>query len=108
MTMVTLPMALLSIGGALTFKGVKQHLPVSLLAAFFKLMLLPVLGYLAYSLFGVDGLPFRVGMIFFAMPASTAIYVLSSQLNSDTELASSAIVVSTLLSFFSLSVVLVL
>jgi predicted permease len=47
-------------------------------------------------------------MIFFTLPASTAIYVLSSQLNSDTELASSSIVISTLLSFFPLSVALLL
>jgi hypothetical protein len=49
-----------------------------------------------------------VGLIFFALPASTAIYVLSSQMNSDTDLASSAIVLSTLLSFFSLSYILLL
>jgi uncharacterized membrane protein YvlD (DUF360 family) len=47
-------------------------------------------------------------LIFFTLPASTAIYVLSAQLNSDTELASAAILVSTVLSFISLSVVLVM
>lgn len=108
LSMVTLPMALLSIGGALTFGGMKKHLPAAALAAFLKLLVLPVLAYLAYSLFSVEGLSFKVGMIFFTLPASTAIYVLSSQLNSDTELASSAIVLSTLLSFFSLSVALLL
>ena len=45
-------------------------------------------------------------MLFFTLPASPATIVLSSQLNSDTEFASAAIVLSTLLSFFSLSVVL--
>ena len=47
-------------------------------------------------------------MIFFALPTSTAIYVLSSQMHSDTELASSAILVSTLLSFPVLMIVLLL
>jgi predicted permease len=56
--------------------------------------------------FGVTGEALKVGMIFFALPASTAIYVLSSQLYSDTELASASIVTSTVLSFFSLSAVL--
>jgi hypothetical protein len=56
----------------------------------------------------VTGVPFKVGLLFFALPASTAIYVLSSQMHSDTELASSAIVLSTLLSFLSLSVILLL
>ena len=107
-SMVALPLALISIGGSLSFAGVKGNLGVSLLAATLKLLILPVIGYFFYSLFGVTGIPFKVGMIFLTLPASTAIYVLSSQMNSDTELASSAIVISTLLSFFSLSLVLLL
>lgn len=108
LSMVTLPMALISIGGSLSFAGVQRHLINSLVAAFLKLMLLPCAAYVAYTLAAVDGLAFKVGMIFFCLPASTAIYVLSSQLNSDTELASSSIVLSTLLSFIPLSIVLVL
>lgn len=108
MSMVTLPLALLSIGGSLTFKGVQKYLSKSLLASALKLLVLPLIGYGAYSIFGVSGIGFKVGMIFFCLPASTAIYVLSSQMNSDTELASSAIVVSTLLSFFPLSLALLL
>ena len=108
MSMVTLPLALLSIGGALTFKGMFRNINLSLIAALCKLLILPLSGYLIYRLTGVEGIPFRVGMIFLCLPTSTALYVLSSQLNSDTELASSTIVVSTILSFFSLSVALVL
>jgi len=108
MSMVTLPLALLSIGGALTFKGMSKNLNLSLLAAVCKLVFLPVAGYLMYRFVGVEGTAFKVGMIFFCLPASTALYVLSSQLNSDTELASSAIVVSTILSFVTLSIALVL
>lgn len=107
-SMVTLPLALISIGGSLTFAGVKGNLGLSFFAASLKLILLPGIGWLFFYLFDVTGFPFKVGMIFFALPASTAIYVLSSQLNSDTDLASSAIVLSTLLSFFSLSIILLL
>ncbi len=108
LSMVTLPMALISIGGSLTFAGVRRHISQSFVAAFLKLMLFPCAGYAAYSLAGIDGIAFKVGMIFFSLPTSTAIYVLSSQLNSDTELASSAIVLSTLLSFLPLSIVLMM
>lgn len=108
MSMVTLPMALISIGGSLTFSGVRKYLANSFLAAFLKLLILPVMGYAAYSCTGVDGVEFKVGMIFFCLPASTAIYVLSSQMNSDTELASSAIVLSTVMSAASLTVALLL
>lgn len=107
-SMVSLPLALLSIGGSLTFAGVKGNLAPAMLAAGLKLVALPLFGLAFYSLFQVTGLPFKVGMIFLALPASTAIYVLSSQMNSDTELASASIVMSTLLSFVPLSVVLLL
>ncbi|KJS01706.1 MAG: transporter [Desulfobulbaceae bacterium BRH_c16a] len=107
-SMVALPMALISIGGSLSFAGVKGNLVPSFAAAALKLAVLPLFGLLFYSLFDVTGVPFKVGMIFLALPASTAIYVLSSQMNSDTHLASAAIVVSTVLSFVSLSVALLL
>jgi predicted permease len=47
-------------------------------------------------------------MIYFTLPTSAALYVLSSQLDSDTDLASATIVMSTGMSFFSLSVALLL
>ena len=107
-SMVALPLALISVGGSLTFDGVRENLKLSLLGAALKLCILPAIGYLIFCFFGVTGVPLKVGLIFLALPASTAIYVLSSQLHSDTALASSAIVLSTLLSFLSLSAVLLI
>ncbi len=105
---VTLPLALLSIGGALTFKSLRSYLTLSLLAAVIKLVLFPIAGYYFLQWYGVTGIPYRVAMLFFAMPTATSIYVLSSQLNSDTNLASATIVTSTMLSFVSLSVVMLM
>ena len=103
-----LPLALISIGGALTMKGLRGNLGVSIVASIIKLLVLPLLGFFILKEFQVTGVPFHVGMIFFTLPTSASIYVLSSQLNSDTELASSAIVLSTIFSFISLSVGLML
>jgi len=108
MSMVTLPLALLSVGGVLSFRGIRKYLSLSLLGALLKLMILPLLGFCVYNFFHIDGTAFKAGMIFMCLPVSTTIYVLSSQLNSDTELASASIVISTLLSFVSLSAVLLL
>jgi len=107
-SMVSLPLALISIGGTLTFSGVRENLRLSLVGAGLKLLVLPTVGWLSLSAFGVTGVAFKAGVLFFALPASTAIYVLSSQMHSDTELASSAIVLSTFLSVISLSAVLLL
>ncbi|MEJ2222161.1 MAG: AEC family transporter [Desulfobacterales bacterium] len=105
---VTLPLALFSIGGALTLGGMKNHLKLSLAACVFKLILLPITGFLFLKLFNATGISFKVGMIYFALPTSTALYILSAQLSSDTQLASAAIALSTILSFISLSVALLI
>jgi len=49
-----------------------------------------------------------MAMVIDCLPTSTALYVLSSQLNSDTDLASAAIVLSTLMSVVSLSAALLI
>lgn len=105
-SLVTLPLALLSIGGALTLSGIKNYYKLSLVACAFKLIILPLIGYLFLWTFGTTGISFKVGMIYFALPTSTALYILSAQLSSDTQLASAVIALSTLLSFFSLSLAL--
>jgi len=106
--MVTLPLALISIGGSLTFSSFREYYRSSLIGAAVKLAALPAIGYFFFNLFDIGILSVKVGMIFFALPTSTSIYVLSSQLKSDTRLASASIVISTVLSFFSLSIVLLM
>jgi hypothetical protein len=105
---VTLPLALLSIGSMLTLGSLRTHLRLALAASLFKLLVLPAIGFGCLKALGIDGPSFQIGMIFFALPTSSAIYILSSQLNSDPELASAAIALSTLLSFFSLSAALLM
>jgi len=108
LSFATLPLALMSIGGALTLQTVRQYMGLALTTCLFKLVLLPVIGYFLLKGMQVTGTPFQVSMLFFALPTSTAMYVLSSQLNSDTTLASATIFLSTLLSFFSMSAVLLI
>ncbi len=99
----TLPLALLSIGGSLSFASLYHNSAVALKGAFIKLLLLPAVGLIFLYLFNVSGLEWKVSLVFFSLPTSTAIYVLSSQLNSDTNLASAAIVASTCGALISIS-----
>ena len=108
MTSATLPLAIISVGGALTFENLRGYFRLSLIASVFKLVLFPIVGYFCLRAFHVTGVAFKVSMIFFALPTSVPMYVLSSQLNSDTDLASASIMISTALSFFSLSAVLLM
>lgn len=108
LSMATLPLALISIGGMLTLKSVRKYMGLALTACLFKLVLLPGIGYFLLKAMHVTGIPFQVSMLFFVLPTSPAMYVLSSQLNSDTALASATIFLSTVLSFFTLSAALLL
>ena len=86
----------------------KNYFKLSLVACVFKLAILPLAGYLLLNAFNTTGVSFKVGMIYFALPTSTALYILSSQLSSDTQLASATIALSTILSFISLSLALLI
>ncbi|MGB6066860.1 MAG: AEC family transporter [Desulfomonilaceae bacterium] len=108
LSLLALPLALISIGGSLTVEKLRGHLKYASAAASFKLIILPAVGYSCLRLFHVSGLPFTVAMIYFALPTSPANYILSAQLNSDVDLATAAIVFSTLLSIGSLSAVLMI
>jgi predicted permease len=105
---MTLPLALLSIGGALDLTGIRIHWKLSLVSAGFKLVALPLVGWMLLQWLGVDGRDLQIGMIYFALPISPNTYVLASQLKSDTRLTSATIVLSTALSIVPLSIVLAL
>lgn len=104
----TLPFALISIGGSLTFEGLRSRFPAALGATVLKIAVMPVVGWVLLDQLGFTGPDRLTAMLFFAMPASTAMYVLATELNGDSDLSSAVIVLSTLGSLVSLSVVLTL
>ncbi|MFC1833680.1 AEC family transporter [Thermodesulfobacteriota bacterium] len=106
MSLMALPLALVSMGGALTFDKFKGHFTLSLVAAVFKLLWLPLVGYAFLRWFSVSEGSLRTAMIYFALPSTPSVYILSAQLNSDVDLASASVVLSVLLSIVSLSVTL--
>ncbi len=108
LAVLSLPLALIAIGGSLNLAKLKGHFKPAMASTGLKLVVQPLLGWGLLSLLGVSGLAFQVGMIYFALPTSTSAYILSSQLGGDTDLAAATIVLCTLLSFVSLSVVLLL
>lgn len=103
---LTLPFGLISIGGSLSFTELRHRLAPATGATFLKLLVLPVMGYGFLEMVGIEGPDRLTAMLFFAMPASTAMYNLTSQLDGDADLSSAMIVLSTMASFVSLSVVL--
>jgi len=104
---LTLPFALISIGGTLTLAALRHHLPLAAVASAAKLALLPPVGWWSLNLAGVTGPDVLTAMIFFTLPASTAMYVLAGELDGDTDLASAVIVLTTAVSAIAMSLTLV-
>ena len=100
-----LPLALLSVGAILDFTTLRGRFKPALLAGSIKLLLCPALGLIFMHLLGVRGPSLAVGLIFLGMPTSSQSHILSAQLGSDPELAAGGIALTTLLSFFTLSLI---
>ncbi|MDH4267549.1 MAG: AEC family transporter [Deltaproteobacteria bacterium] len=100
---LALPLALISMGGNLSFEKIKKDYKATAFACFFKLFLMAGLGWFLLEWLDVRGLDFKVGIILLASPTAFSSYLLSSKLGADKSLMSSDIMVSTLLSMVTLS-----
>lgn len=100
---LALPLALISMGGSLSFEKVRKDYKATAFACVFKLLVMVGVGWLLFKQLGVQGLDFKVGIILLACPTAFSSYLLSSKLGADKSLMSSDIMVSTLLSMITLS-----
>ncbi|MBW1820990.1 MAG: AEC family transporter [Deltaproteobacteria bacterium] len=95
---LALPMALLIIGGSLSFKLMRLNMLPVLSTGIIKLVLLPGLGFLLFSLSGIAPADYLPGLILLASPTATVTYVMAKEMNGDTDFAVAAISTSTLMS----------
>ena len=100
---LALPLALISMGGSLSFEKVRKDYKATAFACLFKLFVIVGLGWGLFDLLGVRGLDFKVGIVLLACPTAFSSYLLSSKLGADKSLMSSDIMVSTILSMITLS-----
>lgn len=95
---MSLPLALLIIGGSLSFGLIRSNLRLAVSAGILKLLFLPALGLLLYAVFRVPTSQFLPGLILLASPTATVTYVMASEMQGSTELASAAVTMNTLAS----------
>ena len=101
---LALPMALLIIGGSLSFKLMRLNMLPVLSTGIIKLVLLPGLGFLLFSLSGLVPADYLPGLILLASPTATVTYVMAKEMNGDTDFAVAAISTSTLMSAVTFTV----
>jgi predicted permease len=100
---LTLPLALIGIGGSLSFAGIKQDFRLALDAALLKILLLPIIVIAAAIYFGFRGYDLGVLFFFFASPTAIASYAMAEAMGSNGRLAGHIILLTTLGSIFTIS-----
>jgi hypothetical protein len=97
-TGMTLPLALLAIGGSFSLERLRGDLLMAALAAGAKLIWMPLLAAGILAWLGVTGADLEIGVLIAGTPAATANYIMAQQLKGDAELAGTIVMLSTLLS----------
>ncbi len=105
---MTLPLALLAIGGSFSLEKLRGDLVMAFLATFFKIGWMPLIACALLIMTGVQGVDLAVGILMAGAPAATANYIMAHQLKGDAELSGSIVMMSTLLSAVTYSVALYL
>jgi len=94
---MALPLALLIIGGSLKTAPGKRIQLVGF-STVFKLLLLPLTGFLLFRAMGVNPTQAETALILLASPSATVTYVMASEMGGEPELAAAAVTISTIIS----------
>ncbi len=105
---MTLPLALLAIGGSFTPQRLRGDLWRAGLATAIKLVIVPLCAAGLLWFFGLRGMDLGIGVLLAATPTATATYIMADQMGGDAELAGSIIMLSTLAAAVTYSIALFL
>lgn len=101
-----IPLMLIILGVQLARASMVQHLRVALAASGLRLVVAPIIAWLLADLIGLTGLARQASIVEASMPAAVINIILATEYQAAPELVTGAVLVSTLLSPFSLSAVL--
>ncbi len=100
---LTLPLALLSIGGSLSFHRVKQNLGLVLGSSSIKIVFMPLLLTWTAVLFGFKSTDLGILFFLFGCPTAVVSYIMADAMGSNGKLAGDIVFFTTLGSIFTLS-----
>jgi hypothetical protein len=103
---MTLPLALLAIGGGFTPQRLRGDLWRAGGATCIKLVIVPLCAAGLLWSFGLRGIDLGIGVLLAATPTATATYIMADQMGGDAELAGSIIMLSTLAAAVTYSITL--
>jgi predicted permease len=107
-TGMTLPLALLAIGGGFSLEKLKGDMVTASMASLIKTVWMPVLVVVLLVAMGVRGVDLGIGVLIAGTPAATANYIMADQLKGDAELAGTIVMLSTLISAVTYTIALLI
>ena len=104
MAALTIPLALLCLGGSMTFKGFDAKFKFALTSGLIKVVALPIVTIALALLLCFSGNSLTILMILHGAPAAVAGYVMITEFGGDTYVSGTNVMITTVLSAFTLSV----
>ncbi len=105
-TGMTLPLALLSIGGSFSLASFKGDIPKAALATAMKLLFMPLITAVFMLLLNISGLDFAIGLLMAGAPTAVATYIMACQMGADGDLAGTIVMMATAFSSITYAVLL--
>jgi predicted permease len=99
------PLGLLCVGGALSVRSIKPQIRPIVFSSVFKFFVMPLATYGACRALGFGGHAALVAVLFQSLPTASSSYVMARQQGGDASLMSNIVAIQTLLSAFTLPVV---
>ncbi|MDA7085194.1 AEC family transporter [Pseudomonas sp. SA3-5] len=93
---MTLPLALICIGGTLTLASLRNSSAIAISSSLMKMVWLPLLATLGAWLCGFRGADLGILFLYFASPTAAASFVMARAVNGNHQLAAAIIVITTL------------
>ena len=103
LSQMTLPLALIAIGGSLNFLELKQNIKPAMMASLYKVLLSPLIMIVLLYLLPIEQTAAGVLFLLTASPTATASFIMVKAMNGNSDLAAKIIIVSTLLSLFTVT-----
>jgi predicted permease len=104
---ITNPIALLAIGASISVPKLKSGFPKALSATLIKIVVSPVvltgIAWWLRELFGFSGDDLFILFILFGVPTAVASFIMASKMNNDEDLAANIVLLSSVLSVFTLT-----
>lgn len=102
----SLMLGLLCVGTAIQLNGIKTYLTQSLIISVIRLVIIPIVAFICLHFFNLNYAAVIAIMIFFSIPTASSAYILTKLLNGNYQLMASVISLQTILSIFTLAIIL--